>query len=148
MKKEYKLREINAKYRYKGKITDDLLDSPSKAYELFLKVVDDLTVENFIAFYLDNGNRLIGYSLIGKGSDIETLSSRKVTFQKALLVGAVNLILLHNHPTNDLTPSDSDITVTSAFIDAANLLEMNILDHIVVGENSFISIREQGLVNF
>jgi DNA repair protein RadC len=72
------------------------------------------------------------------------LGAREV-FQKALLANAVSIILMHNHPSGDPTPSRQDIEVTKKIADAGNLIGIELLDHIIVGD-SYTSLKEKGYV--
>lgn len=136
-----KMREVSVKYKTRKHGEVVKIESPEMAVECFRKVVDDDTQEHVVALFLDYQNQLIGYSVIGKGSDCESIASIRITMQKALLVATNKLILMHNHPSNLVDPSPEDIELTKKYIDAGQLLEITLLDHIVVGLGQCHSIH-------
>jgi hypothetical protein len=101
--------------------------------------------EHFVVFFLDVRHRLMGQrwtAAIGTAVGVEC-GPREV-YREALLRGAVGVIIAHNHPSGDPTPSRQDIEITRRFRGAAEMLGLNILDHIVVGDCSFVSLASRG----
>lgn len=77
--------------------------------------------------------------------NMSVLTPREV-FQKALLANAVSIILLHNHPSGDCTPSKEDINVTKRLMEAGDIIGVNVLDHLVIGRPGYFSLKENELV--
>lgn len=77
--------------------------------------------------------------------DCSVASPREV-FQKALLANAVNLILVHNHPSGDPYPSKQDVAFTKRLKDASTLMGIDLIDHIIIGRNNYVSLREMGYI--
>lgn len=77
--------------------------------------------------------------------NMSVLTPREV-FQKALLANAVGIILLHNHPSGDCTPSNEDIKVTKRLMEAGDIIGVNVLDHLVIGRPGYFSLKENELV--
>ena len=88
-------------------------------------------------------NRVIGVFEISHGTVNASLVSPREVFQKALLANAVSVIFLHNHPSGDCTPSREDIEVTKRLVDAGKILNVEVLDHIIVGDR-YTSLKEKG----
>lgn len=88
-------------------------------------------------------NKVIGVFEISHGTVNASLVSPREVFQKALLANAVSVIFLHNHPSGDCTPSREDIEITKRLIEAGNILNVEVLDHIIVGDH-YTSLKEKG----
>ena len=88
-------------------------------------------------------NRVIGVFEISHGTVNASLVSPREVFQKALLANAVSVIFMHNHPSGDCTPSREDIEITKRLIEAGKILNVEVLDHIIVGDR-YTSLKEKG----
>ena len=91
--------------------------------------------------------KLIGETDISKGTVNAALVSPRELFIEALQKNAVSIILLHNHPSGDPTPSKEDILLTRKVRDAGNLIGIDLLDHIILGDNTYISLSEKGFLS-
>ena len=110
----------------------------------FLK---DKKKEHLYGLYLDTKNKVIDKpELISIGILDASLIHPREIFTQAIRKSAKSMILVHNHPSGDTNPSDEDINVTNRLMDAAKLLEIKLLDHVIIG-NEFFSFREKGLLN-
>jgi DNA repair protein RadC len=114
--------------------------------KLFIPEMSSLKKEHLKGIYLDSRKRIIKEETIFIGSLNESVIHPREIYQIALNEGAAALILLHNHPSGDPTPSDSDIKTTKILVKAGNLLGIDLLDHIIIGENKYISFREKNLI--
>ena len=94
----------------------------------------------------DAKSNLLGDEIISVGTVTNSLVSPREIFLKALEYHAVHIVLLHNHPSGDPTPSESDIHVTSRMMESGNILGIALADHIIIGDNRYISFRENGLM--
>lgn len=94
---------------------------------------------------LNTKNRVIGVFEISHGTVNSSLVGPREVFQKALLANAVSVIFVHNHPSGDSTPSREDINITSKLVEAGKLLSVEVLDHIVIGDQ-YTSLKEKGYV--
>ena len=103
--------------------------------------------EVLIVMMLDGRNHLLGEQTISKGTVGATLVTPREVFVEALKYHAVSLILIHNHPSGDPTPSECDREITERIYKAGELLGIRLLDHIVSGDQNYVSFREQGLVS-
>lgn len=102
--------------------------------------------ECMVCMMLDTKNQLIGEELISKGTVNASLVSTRDLFLLALQYHAVHLILVHNHPSGDPTPSQADVALTERIHQAGALMNIQLLDHIIIGDCSYRSFRELGLL--
>lgn len=103
-------------------------------------VLTDNSREHCVALYLDASNRVGCYSLISIGTATMSLITPREIFQRAILAGSVSVILAHNHPSGDLTQSAADVETTSRLRKAGELLGIRLLDHVIVTDDSSISV--------
>lgn len=92
---------------------------------------------------MNTKNKIIGVFEISHGTVNSSLVTPREVFQKALLANAVSIILMHNHPSGDCTPSRQDIEITKRLTEAGNVVGVEVLDHIIVGDR-FTSLKEKG----
>lgn len=92
---------------------------------------------------LNNKNRVTGIFEISHGNVNSSIVGPREVFQKALLANAVSIILIHNHPSGDPSPSNEDINVTKRLTEAGDLLGVKVLDHLIIGDR-YISLKEKG----
>lgn len=103
-------------------------------------------VEMFMAVYLDSRCNLIKDELISKGTNNHTIAIPRNVYSIALKCDASYVIIMHNHPTGDSTPSKDDIKVTEKFVEAGRVLGIELLDHIIFGNNVFTSFKNNKLL--
>ena len=101
-------------------------------------------VEQFFILLLDRRNCLYAYKQISSGGISATYTDPKLIFQTALLCHATQIILVHNHPSGNIQPSHSDIQLTKRIKEAGDLLEMLIIDHLIITEESYYSFADEG----
>jgi DNA repair protein RadC len=133
------VREKAADFPYRGEILNG-----TEAAMSFPTALERKDIENFVAIYLDIKNKVIGlYQMEGTVSQCP-IHAREIV-RRALLGGAGALILAHNHPSGNPKPSKEDITITTAIQKAARMFDMELHDHIIIGEaGKFYSMRETG----
>ena len=95
---------------------------------------------------LNTKARLIGETNISKGTVNASLITTRELFIEALQKNAVSIVIMHNHPSGDPTPSREDMLITKRILDAGALIGIELLDHIIIGNNQYISFREEGLL--
>ncbi len=96
---------------------------------------------------LNTKSRLIGETDISRGTVNASVISPRELFVEALQKDAVAIILLHNHPSGDPTPSKEDVIVTRRVYEAGMMIGVELVDHIIIGDNCYSSMREQGILN-
>jgi DNA repair protein RadC len=118
--------------------------SPPQIFETFSFLRQE-TKEYFISLHLDGKNRLSCIDVISVGSLNQSIVHPREVFKTALLSSAAAIIVLHNHPTGDPSPSREDIEITRRLREAGELLGIKILDHIIIGD-TYLSFTAQGLL--
>jgi DNA repair protein RadC len=120
--------------------------SPSDAANLLMYRMAALDQEYLFVILLDTRNRVIGHPLeVYHGSLNTSLIRVGEVFREAIRVNAAGLIVAHNHPSGDPSPSPEDVAVTRALVEAGKLLDIDVLDHLVFGRYRFVSLKERGL---
>lgn len=122
------------------------ISNSQEAYESFLALIDDPTKEHFMVAYLNRGNKVIKVERISTGGISGTAADPKVIFKNALLKEASAIMICHNHPSGVARPSTEDKKLTKNLITAGNIFDINVLDHLIIGENSYFSFAEHGLM--
>jgi len=102
--------------------------------------------EVFAVLFLNRANKVNHFEIISEGGITGTVADPRVILKRALEESAVNLILCHNHPSGSLKPSRADEQLTSKIKDAARLLDIQVLDHIIVSERGYFSFADEGLL--
>lgn len=120
------------------------LSNADYVFDIARSIIGDFQEEHAIAFYLDTKLKLIGFSTVGIGSVDHCIFDIRGIFQKAFFLGACKLILAHNHPSGDCSPSSADIEVTKQAVQAGELLNIPVLDHLIVGDGTYSSLRGLG----
>ena len=115
--------------------------SPEHVATFFRAFAVDNSREQFMAMYLDSSHSVASYSLISIGSANSAVVNAREVFQIAVLVGATAMAVAHNHPSNRLEPSEEDIAVTKRLQEAGEILGVKLLDHVIVGDMAYHSIR-------
>ena len=117
--------------------------SPELAHGLFVQVLGDRPTEEFWALLLDGRHRSKGLAQIGVGTLTSSLVHPREVFGPAVRQGAAALVLAHNHPSGDPEPSQEDLELTRRLIDCGKLLGIPLVDHLVIGDGSFVSLRSR-----
>lgn len=108
---------------------------------------DDLNhIERFYMLGLNRANQIVNVSLISMGGVASALVDGKVLFQKALLSNSSSMIIAHNHPSGQCFPSESDKAITRKLVEFGKMIDLQVLDHIILTENSFYSFTDEGLL--
>jgi len=102
--------------------------------------------EQFIVLYLNRANKVIGSYQLSKGGITGTIADVRLILSVALKTLATGLILAHNHPSGNLTPSDSDINLTKKIKQSAKLMDIELLDHIIISNEGYFSFIDDGIL--
>ena len=121
------------------------IHSPAEAAEMVQYEMRALEQEELRVLLLDTRNRVQHIETIYRGSVNSSQVRVAEIFKTAIRRNATNIIVIHNHPSGDPTPSPDDIAITRAILQAGELLDVKLLDHIIVGSGRFVSLKERGL---
>ena len=118
--------------------------APETIAQYYMEDMRHSSKEVLKLLFLNTKTRLIGESDLSIGTVNRTIVSPREVFVEALKKNAVSVILLHNHPSGDPTPSKDDILITRRVLEAGRIIGVELLDHIIIGNNRFISLRDKG----
>ena len=122
------------------------LGSPAEVYAAFGPLMEDLRREVFRVALLDAQNGLLRDVVISEGTLSASLVHPREVFKPAILESAASVILLHNHPSGDPTPSREDVRLTRQLVECARLLDLRVHDHVIIGRGRFASLAERGMI--
>lgn len=119
--------------------------NPDKMYELAKSIRLPERAEEYLYIACPDGSsHCIGLCEVSHGTVNSSLVKGREVFQRALLMGAVSIVLIHNHPSSDTTPSNADIEATKNLIEAGKLIGVPVLDHLIVGRHGYTSLWRKG----
>lgn len=119
---------------------------PQDAADYLMEQLRYLKKEHFICLFLNTKNQLITRETLSVGTLNASLVHPREVFRAAIKCSSASLICVHNHPSGDPTPSPEDISLTKRLVEAGELVGIDVLDHLVIGEHSFVSLKERGLM--
>jgi DNA repair protein RadC len=123
-----------------------VLGCPAEVHAAFAPLMEDLPREVFRVALLDAQNVLLRDLVVSEGTLSASLVHPREVFKPAILEPAASLILVHNHPSGDPTPSREDLRLTRQLAECARLLDLRINDHVVIGRGCYVSLAERGVV--
>ena len=126
---------------------NELVDSPSKVANYFYSFLKDETQEYFYCLYLDSSKKIIDKKMLFKGTINYSFVHPREIFKYAYLNNSTSIILVHNHPTGNIIPSNADIKLTNDLANLGLLHEVLIIDHIIIGKEEYFSFQENGMIN-
>jgi DNA repair protein RadC len=144
-----KLAEIEVKYSTKIKPSDRLkVVSSSDAAEIFRSAWKQSLEhkESFYALYMNRNNKVLGIHKISEGGLSGTVVDVRIIYQVGLKVNACGVIVCHNHPSGNLSPSDADKTITQKIKEAGKILEIPLLDHLIIAPDGYMSFADEGMI--
>lgn len=116
--------------------------SPSEVAEVFMEDLRHKKEENFKVIFLDAKSNILGDETISKGSLTASIVHPREVYKKAISKAAYSIIVMHNHPSGDPNPSKEDIGITKRLQEVGNLIGIPLLDHIIIGDGVYISLKE------
>ena len=123
------------------------MDNPKSISDYYMEQMRHLKQEQLICAFFDAKNNFLGDATISKGSVNYAYVSPRDVFRCAFDYEAVMIILLHNHPSGDPRPTDDEIRITRRIEKGAQILELQLVDHIIIGDNKYYSFKENELIN-
>jgi DNA repair protein RadC len=136
--------EITRRLRSRNGHARPVLSSPEQVFARYAPLMEDLRKEVFRLALLDAQNALLKDVVVSEGTLSASLVHPREVFKPAILESAASIILLHNHPSGDPTPSREDLRLTRQLIECSRLLDLPIHDHVIIGRERFISLAQRG----
>lgn len=122
------------------------ITSSKSAFEVLQPIIGDLAHEEFWVLYLNNANKVLYKSQLSKGGITGTLVDVRMVMKQALELGAVGIILAHNHPSGTLKPSNADKGITKKIQEGGTTLDIKVLDHLIVTQKDYFSFADNHLL--
>lgn len=136
--------EISRRHASSGGVNNkQKISSPEAAFEYIYPMVRDEKIEHFIVLLLDTKNYLLKTIRISSGSINANIVHPREVFKPAIVESAASILVAHNHPSGDPTPSQNDITVTTRLKETGNMCGIKLFDHLIIGNSSYLSMKEQ-----
>lgn len=132
-----------AKERLENRV---VFQNPADIASYYMESCRHLEVEKVFLLCLDNQLRLIKECELSKGTISASLISPREVFIEALNAKAVHILLIHNHPSGDPSPSKADVQISKKVFDAGEMIDIRLLDHIIIGDHSYVSLKEQKII--
>ena len=114
--------------------------------DIFQPILSDLLHEEFWVLFLNRSNRVIGRMKLSQGGISGTVTDVRLVMKKAIETLASGIIVCHNHPSGNLNPSESDSKITQKIREAGNLLDIQLLDHLIISDKDYFSFADNGLI--
>ena len=111
-----------------------------------MPLLGDLNHEEFWVLLLDRGNKIMDHFMISQGGISGTIIDVRIILKNALEKMAVSLLLCHNHPSGTMEASDADLKITRKIKQAAEVMDISVLDHIIIGQNRYLSLADEGML--
>ena len=123
------------------------INGSKDAFDFLFPLLNDLNHEEFWVMLLDRGNKILDTFRISQGGISGTVIDVRLILRRALEYRSSAIILCHNHPSGTLQASDADLKITRKISDAAKIMDISVLDHIIIGQNSYLSLADEGMLN-
>ena len=117
-----------------------------ESYKVLLPYLSDLQTEEFWTVYLNQNNRILGKSKLSSGGINQSVVDLRILFKNALEHLATGIIIAHNHPSGNLKPSSEDLKITKQIAEAGKILNIQLLDHLIITQNSYLSFADENLL--
>jgi len=124
----------------------NIITKSRDVFDIMSPILSDISHEQFWTLFLANSGKVLRKEKMFQGGITNTIVDSRIIFKVAIDYQAVSIILCHNHPSGNLTPSEADKKITKQIIDSGKILNIKVLDHIIIGENKFFSFADKGLI--
>ncbi len=136
--------ELGKRRRMAGALELKKISSSQSAFDLLQPLLGDLGHEEFWVVFLNNSNKVLSHQCISKGGLTGTVADVRMIFTQALAFKSTALILAHNHPSGKNKPSTADIALTRKVKEAGQVMDIQVLDHIIIAHQSYYSFADEG----
>ncbi len=138
--------EIGRRRQNEKALLKEQISESRAVFNLLQHLIADLPHEEFWIVYLNNSNKVIHKAQLSKGGITGTLVDIRLVMKQALEFGAVSLVLVHNHPSGTLKPSEADKKITKKLQKASEALDIRVLDHVIIAQNNYYSFADNNLI--
>ena len=121
------------------------INSPDDVNKIIQSYLNGVDREHFVIMLLNRKNGIIGINTVSVGDLSSSIVHPREVFKPAIVAGAASIILAHNHPSGDPTPSSQDLLVTKRIKEAGDILGIEVLDHIIIGDGRYASLKAMNL---
>lgn len=122
------------------------ISSPNEALEVFKTLLENSDREKLVVCCLNTKNEPTNLSIVSVGSLNSSVVHPREVFKTAVMSNAASIIVAHNHPSGDTTPSKEDINITERLKKSGEIIGVPLLDHLIVGNNTYLSLKEDGYI--
>lgn len=136
-------KRVNAQIKW---FSDVKITSPEDVAKIFIPLLKDEIKEHFFVLCLNSANKIIKYENISIGNLNSSVVHPREVFKVAIDNNSANIIVLHNHPSGNLEPSNEDISITKKLVESGKILGIEIFDHIIIAGNQYLSFVEKRLI--
>jgi DNA repair protein RadC len=137
--------ELGRRRRAEDAIELKKITSSKAVFDIMQPIIGELPHEEFWVLYLNNSNNVIYKAQLSKGGITGTVVDIRIIFKMAFEQNATGLILSHNHPSGKLIASEADLKITKRVKEAGQTLEIQVLDHLIITENGYLSFQDEGI---
>lgn len=138
--------ELGRRRKEKVSVKKDKITTSRDVFEIMKPVLLDLPHEEFWLLMLNRANHVVKKQLMSKGGVAGTIVDVKIIFKTAVDNYASSIIVCHNHPSGNITPSEADVKLTQAVKNAGTIMEIPLLDHLIITENNYYSFGDEGMI--
>ena len=138
--------ELGKRRKEADVFNNNRISASKDAFDYFSPLISDLQHEEFWIMLLDRGNKILDTFRISQGGISGTVIDVRIILKPALEKQASSIILCHNHPSATLRPSDADRQITTKIRDAAKLMDITVIDHIIIAGNNYFSFADEGIL--
>ncbi len=138
--------ELGRRRQLSEVINKKIINNSQSAADILMPLMSDLVYESFCIMCLTTGNKLMHYEFVSSGGLTSTVVDVRLILKIALLHMASRLVIAHNHPSGSLNPSKADEVITEKIKNAASLMDIHLVDHIIIAEKQYFSFADNGLL--
>ncbi|MEN8137459.1 MAG: DNA repair protein RadC [Bacteroidota bacterium] len=138
--------EIGRRRKFSADEDSLIISSSKKIFDLFSYQLRDVEHEEFWCLFLSNSNKILRKENISKGGLTSTVVDVRLILKRAVLLSATSMILVHNHPSGSIKPSQADISLTKKIKEASDILDISLLDHLIMGDDKYFSFADENML--
>lgn len=138
--------ELGRRRRSAEVIEKTAISGSKDAFNYFIALVEDYQYEGFWILLLNRANKIIKHVQISEGGVSGTVADPKKIFRLSIENSASGIILCHNHPSGNIKPSEQDLKLTKKIVEGSRLLDINVLDHLIIGDEKYLSFADENLI--